>query len=153
MVKRIDALEKGFCLAHDAAWTLHAQLGQDCARVGDLPLSRVLLFRDANYPWLILVPRIADASEVFDLADAARTQLMREIADSAQALKRITGCDKINVAAIGNMVPQLHVHVGARRKDDPAWPGPVWGHAPARPYDVDALAALLHELRGALGLV
>jgi diadenosine tetraphosphate (Ap4A) HIT family hydrolase len=139
-------------LEHDAAWTLHPQLDNDCAMLGDLPLSRVLLFRDANYPWLILVPRVADAREVFDLADAVRTRLMREIADSAQALKRITGCDKINVAAIGNMVPQLHVHIVARRKDDPAWPGPVWGHAPARPYADDALAALLRDLRGALGL-
>ena len=130
-----------------AAWLLHPQLDNDTAPVGDLPLCRVLLTRDANYPWLVLVPRRPGAVEIIDLDAAARGQLMTEIASASRALRDITGCDKLNVAALGNAVPQLHVHVIARRSTDAAWPRPVWGVAPARPYDVHEMWQLIDTLR------
>ena len=116
-------------------WSLDPQLARDSATVGDLPLCQVRLMHDANYPWLLLVPRRRAVTEIIDLAEADRAQLMREVAYSADALKNHTGCDKINVAAIGNVVAQLHVHVIARFRSDAAWPKPVWGFAPARAYD------------------
>jgi len=134
------------------AWSLHPRLGQDTAAVGDLALSRVLAMNDANYPWLVLVPRRPGVVEIIDLDDAARTELMAEIALVAAALKTHSRCDKLNVAAIGNVVAQLHVHVVARRKDDLAWPRPVWGAAPARPYAAEELQAFAAALRRAIGL-
>jgi diadenosine tetraphosphate (Ap4A) HIT family hydrolase len=129
-------------------WTLHPQLESDTGPVGDLPLSRLLLANDANYPWLLLVPRCAGASEIIDLADAEQIALAAEIARVCRALKAVAPCDKLNVAALGNVVPQLHVHVIARRRDDPAWPRPAWGAAPARDYDPAARERLVAALRG-----
>jgi len=97
----------------EPAWSLHPQLAHDTVPVGDLALARVLAMSDANYPWVILVPRRAGAVEIIDLDEADRGRLMAEIAEVSAALKRLTGCDKLNVAAIGNMVPQLHVHIVA----------------------------------------
>ena len=108
-------------------WSLHPQLVLDTVPVGDLPLTRVLLASDANYPWLILVPRLPGLVEFIDLEENAQVQLVREIAAAARALKTPTACDKLNIAALGNQVPQLHVHVIARRRTDAAWPKPVWG--------------------------
>jgi len=137
--------------AADAAWTLDPQLERDTAAVGDLPLSRVALMNDANFPWLIVVPRHAGAVEIFDLDDDERTRLTSELAVLARLLKDLTGCDKINIAAIGNVVSQLHVHVIARRRDDPAWPRPVWGALPARPYEGAARDRLIQAIRVKIG--
>lgn len=134
-------------------FSLHPQLAADTVPVGDLTLSRVLLASDANYPWLILVPRRPHLTEIIDLPDEEQAKLLSEIAATARALKAITACDKLNIAAIGNVVSQLHVHVVARRKTDAAWPKPVWGAAPAIAYDVDVRARLIAELRGALPFV
>jgi diadenosine tetraphosphate (Ap4A) HIT family hydrolase len=133
------------------SWSLHPQLEQDTEFVGDLALSRLLISNDANYPWLLLVPRRLGASEIIDLDMADQRRLMAEIATVSHALKAVTLCDKLNVAAIGNMVPQLHVHIVARHRDDPAWPKPVWGAVPARAWDVDARARLIAALRGKTG--
>lgn len=130
-----------------AAWSLHPQLANDTAPVGDLPLCRVLLTRDANYPWLVLVPRRADIVEIIDLDDSDAARLMTEIAHVSRALRAATGCDKLNVAALGNMVPQLHVHVIARRRNDAAWPHPVWGVVPAKPYAADEIDTFITALR------
>jgi diadenosine tetraphosphate (Ap4A) HIT family hydrolase len=137
---------------HPSVWSLHPQLARDTASVGDLPLSRVLVLNDANYPWVLLVPRRPGAMEIIDLDAAQRAQLMVEIARASTALKTLTACDKLNVAAIGNVVPQLHVHVVARRKDDAAWPKPVWGAAPARPYAADELERFTVAVRRAIGI-
>jgi diadenosine tetraphosphate (Ap4A) HIT family hydrolase len=134
------------------AWSLHPRLAADTVLVGDLALSRLLVFADANYPWVLLVPRRAAAAEIIDLDDAERGQLMVEIAQISSALKVITSCDKLNVAAIGNVVPQLHVHIVARRIDDAAWPKPVWGAVPAKPYDPDALAEFIAAFRRSTGI-
>jgi diadenosine tetraphosphate (Ap4A) HIT family hydrolase len=135
-----------------AAWTLDLVLECDTRAIGDLPLCRVLLSRDANYPWLLLVPRRKGAVEIIDLDQCDRTQLMSEIADVSRALKSITGCDKINVAAIGNVVAQLHVHVIARFHADAAWPKPVWNAAPAREYQAAIATGLIAAVRKELSL-
>ena len=100
---------------------------EDTIDIGDLPLSSVLVIKDAHYPWLLLVPRRAGAVEIIDLDEVEQAQLMTEISRVARALKEITKCDKLNIAALGNVVPQLHVHIIARRTSDAAWPRPVWG--------------------------
>jgi diadenosine tetraphosphate (Ap4A) HIT family hydrolase len=135
-----------------ASWTLDSRLSGDTVALGDLPLSRVLLMNDANYPWLILVPRLPRLVELIDLDADGRVALMGEIAQASRALKAVTACDKLNVAALGNTVRQLHVHVVARFAGDAAGPRPVWGAVPPRPYDPAALARLAGALRTALGL-
>ncbi len=133
-------------------WELHPQLVQDTMTIGDLPLSRVLASRDAGYPWVILVPRRLGASEIIDLGAGDQTMLMTEITMVSGALKALTGCDKLNVANIGNMVAQLHVHVVARRKGDAAWPKAMWGAAPAQNYTPGVLEKFLQDMRKAVGL-
>ena len=126
---------------------LDPRLAADTVELARWKLCRVLLMNDANYPWLLLVPRRPDASEIADLDSVERAQLMVEIAETAQSLKAITTCDKINVASLGNVVAQLHVHVIARFRGDVAWPKPVWGAAPPRPYDREELHNLVTPLR------
>ena len=135
-----------------AGWRLDPQIERDTVPVVDLPLCRVLLMNDANYPWLLLVPRRPNASEITDLDGVERAQLMAEIAETAQSLKAITACDKINVASLGNVVAQLHVHVIARFRGDVAWPKPVWGVVPPRVHPPDAAAKLITVLRQRLVL-
>jgi diadenosine tetraphosphate (Ap4A) HIT family hydrolase len=115
--------------------------------LGDLPLSRVLVMNDANYPWLILVPRKPNLTEVIDLDEVEQAQLMTEVTRVARALREVTHCDKLNIAALGNVVPQLHVHVIARFRNDPAWPKPVWGAVPPRAYEREALHDFVAPLR------
>ncbi len=134
----------------DTTFSLHPQLAADTVPVGDLALSRVLLANDANYPWLILVPRRPGITELIDLNDNDRTQVNAEIDAAARALKAITACDKLNVAALGNVVAQLHIHVIGRRRDDKAWPKPVWGAAAATTYDPATRDALIAALKRAL---
>jgi len=135
-----------------AGWTLDPVLERDTRAIGDLPLCRVLLSRDANYPWLLLVPRRKGAVEIIDLDNGEQAQLMSEIADASRALKSITGCDKINVAAIGNVVAQLHVHVIARFHADAAWPKPVWNAVPAREYQPATAAGFMAAVGKELAL-
>lgn len=135
-----------------ADWSLHPQLERDTVAIGDLPLCRALLIDDANYPWMLLVPRRRGTVEIIDLSEAEQAQLMGEIGLASRAIKAATGCDKINVAALGNVVPQLHVHVIARGRSDPAWPKPVWGAVPPRAYSESALQSRLADLRERLAL-
>lgn len=139
------------------AFELHPQLAQDTLTLGDFPLCRLLLMNDAQYPWTILVPRRAGIREIHELNDADRRRLWDESAALSRTLMQVFKGDKLNVAALGNVVPQLHVHHVVRFKSDVAWPAPVWGRHPAQPY-VDAarraraasiLAALPPEFRGA----
>jgi diadenosine tetraphosphate (Ap4A) HIT family hydrolase len=133
-------------------WSLHPQLADDTLAIGDLALSRVLLSKDANYPWLVLVPRRAGAVEIIDLEEAEQAQLMTEITRVSRGLKEVTGCHKLNVAALGNAVPQLHVHVIARHTTDAAWPRPIWGTAPPRAYDPREVEKFIGALRARIGL-
>jgi len=131
-------------------FTLHPRLAADTVFVEDWSLSRVLLMNDARYAWLVLVPRRAALVELHDLASADRAVLGEELARAGQGLKTLAAAAKINTGALGNIVPQLHIHVVARSPDDPAWPGPVWGHSPAEPYSAADLEQRLARLRGRL---
>lgn len=131
-------------------FALDPRLDADTLLVLDLPLSSLLMMKDGNHPWLILVPRRAGAVEILDLDPADRARLWAEIERVAAALRAETGADKLNVAALGNVVSQLHVHVIARFRTDPAWPAPVWGKVPAIPLDEARAAALAAGLRARL---
>lgn len=115
-------------------FVLHPQLAADCFEVAELPLSRVLLLNDARYPWLVLVPRQAGAVELTDLDPAAQQQLLLEMNAALTWVAAQPEIAKTNIGALGNLVPQLHVHVVGRHSADPAWPGPVWGHSAAESY-------------------
>lgn len=128
---------------------LHPQLAADTVPVVEWPLCQVLLINDATYPWLVLVPARPDLRDLDDLPQADMALATGEIVKASRALKGLYNPAKINVAALGNMVPQLHIHVIARFEEDAAWPKPVWGVAPAQPYGPDALRARLSELREA----
>jgi diadenosine tetraphosphate (Ap4A) HIT family hydrolase len=134
----------------NVTWTLHPQLAADTVPVGDLALTRVLLSNDANYPWAILVPRRPGLTEIIDMEPNEQVQLLAEVDAVARALKSITECEKLNIAALGNVVAQLHVHVVARRHSDAAWPKPVWGAAPPRAYHPTVRDGLIGALRRAL---
>lgn len=114
---------------------LHVRLAADCIKVGRLPLSLLLLLNDARYPWFVLVPQREGISELFQLSEGDQQQLCRESAQLSLHMKQAFHADKMNVAALGNLVPQLHLHHIARFRSDPAWPGPVWGHSQPEPCD------------------
>lgn len=127
-------------------FALHTQLAKDCVLIGDLALSRVLLMNDAHYPWLVLVPRREEVVELFQLPRIDQQQLLDEVTQVSAALAGHFRADKMNVAALGNVVPQLHVHIVVRHSDDAAWPRPVWGVVPVRRYSDDALRDRIAEL-------
>lgn len=131
-------------------FAIDPRLEADTRLVGELPLSRLLLMDDARWPWLILVPRIAGARELLDLDEADRSMLLGEISLVSRALETLFQPDKLNVAALGNVVAQLHVHVLARYRADAAWPRPVWGVGEAEPYAADAREQRVALLRDAL---
>lgn len=138
-------------------FTVHPRLLADCHRLRRFALSHVLLHRNAGLPWLILVPEVgAEIAELHELDAAQRRALDEELDAVARFLKQGLGAHKINVAAIGNIVPQLHVHVVGRRRDDPCWPGVVWGNLPVGPCwtaaRIDAIAAALFPVRPPDGL-
>ncbi len=129
---------------------LHPVLAADTCYLGDFPLSALLMSGDANYPWFILVPRQADIQEIYQLDDGQRSQLLQESCVLAEILQRVFKADKLNVAALGNMVPQLHLHHIVRYRNDPAWPAPIWGVVPAREYDENTLKYRLDLVLSAL---
>lgn len=132
-------------------FVLDSRLQQDTVALGDFPLCRLLLSKDANYPWFILVPRRAAVSEVFELDDEARQQLWDETTMLAKLLDKLFDADKMNVATLGNVVSQLHMHVIVRRQGDAAWPAPVWGNRPAVAYTPEALAQVRRGVERELG--
>ncbi|MCJ2134896.1 HIT domain-containing protein [Methylobacterium sp. J-026] len=133
----------------DSAFTLDPRLAADTVEMGDLALCRVLLMDDARFPWLILVPRRADVTEITDLSGPDSEALWHEIRLATGVMQGLAKPDKVNVAALGNVVAQLHVHVVGRFRSDPAWPGPVWGVGTRTPYPLHARAQLI-ERAGAL---
>lgn len=136
--------------AAPARFELHPQLASDTQPVARFPLCDVLLMDNANHPWLVLVPRVAEAEELIDLDEAQQVELMREVARASRVLQAVFQPHKLNVAALGNLVKQLHVHVIARFEDDIAWPRPVWGSADAQPYSPEALIDRIKRLNSAL---
>lgn len=133
------------------AWQLDPQLANDSHPISTGALCDIRLMDDANYPWLIVVPRVVDACELFDLDTRQRRALIEEVVRVEQALKVLFTPDKLNVAALGNAVRQLHVHVIARHTNDPAWPSPVWGRTQARPYTPEQLSERSRRLITQLG--
>lgn len=134
----------------ETGFQLDSRLATDTHAVTALELCDVLLMNDAAYPWLILVPRRADKADMIDLVPADQILLAGELARASHVLRALFNPDKLNVAALGNMVRQLHVHVIARFTTDAAWPAPVWGRAPPQPYDEAAAAQLIDDLRTAM---
>jgi len=129
---------------------LDPRLAADTVFVADWPLSRVLLMNDSRFPWLVLVPRRPGLVEIFDLDEAGRNTLFAEVARAAERLKAWAHADKINVGALGNIVPQLHLHVVARRRNDAAGLAPMWGFGQAVHYSEQELARVVSGLRSAL---
>lgn len=130
---------------------LHERLAADSLPAVDLPLCQLRLMNNRVWPWLLLVPRVAGATELHDLSPDDQTRLMAEITAASRAVAALFAIDKVNVGALGNMVSQLHIHVIGRRRDDPAWPGPVWGSGFAGPYEATAAGAIVGRLRDHFG--
>lgn len=135
------------------SFALHPRLEADTLLLGELPLCRVLLCLDGRYPWVILVPRREGVREIHGLSAQDRATLMEEQAAVAAAMQAALSADKMNVAALGNMVPQLHVHVIARFEGDDAWPGAIWGAHPPLSYLGDQRDARVDQLRAAFGAI
>lgn len=140
-----------------AEFVLNPAFAATSEALGDLPLCQARLQLDARYPWIVLIPRQAGLREIEDLSAVDRVALMDEIVLAGAATRAIGAAldlpvDKLNVGALGNVTPQLHVHVVGRRSGDPAWPGPVWGHSPAEAFTAEALEAAVAAARGSLGL-
>ena len=129
------------------AWSLHSQLKKDTIDIGDLPLSKVLVIKDAHYPWLLLVPRRNNAVEIIDLDEVAQAQLTTEISRVAKALDGSPQCSKLKSAALGKLVPQLQCQSIARRPDAAAWPRAGWGVMPPLPHDAEEVQNFINALR------
>lgn len=127
-------------------FTLHERLAADTFPVAELSLSQVLLMDDKRFPWLILVPKREKIREITDLEQEERLLLMEEIASTSRLLQHLTHAEKMNVAALGNMVPQLHIHIIARFAADAAWPNPVWGSGKEQ-YTAEEVERVLAQLR------
>lgn len=128
-------------------FSLHPTLEADTCAIADLPLCSLLLSNDSNYPWTILVPRRAGITEIHQLSEVDQRQLLTESAQLSQCLEALLSPDKLNIAAIGNMVPQLHVHHIARYRDDVAWPAPVWGFTQPQSYEAGLQQQLADNIR------
>lgn len=131
---------------------LDPRLVADCTEIGDLGLCKMLLMNDARYPWVILVPMQHGLVEILDLLPLQRTALYIEIETVMEAMQRACSPYKLNVAALGNSVRQLHVHIIARQEGDEAWPGPVWGKGMAKPYEPAARDELVNKIARETGL-
>ncbi len=129
------------------AFRLDPALARDCYQIAESEASLLLLMNDQRYTWLILVPKLANISEWHDLPTATQIDLHRLSVKIGAHIKQIMEADKINLATLGNVVSQFHIHIVARNKNDPAWPGPVWGHSPAQPYQAEELSKKLNELK------
>lgn len=133
-----------------SGWKLDPRLADDSHPVAQLPLCELRLMDDSHHPWLVLVPRVAGATELIDLPEDQQHALLREVTQASRILRERFAPDKLNVAALGNLVPQLHLHVIARYSGDIAWPRPVWGQAAMKPYTPEALVERIATLREGL---
>jgi diadenosine tetraphosphate (Ap4A) HIT family hydrolase len=132
------------------AFTLHPALATDTLAVASLPVSELLLMNDARFPWCILVPRFPALTELHHVPAAARLPLFEEVDRLSRCLLTLPAVTKINVGALGNRVPQLHVHVVGRHPADAAWPGPVWGAGTAEAYTTAAAGRMLEVIRSGI---
>lgn len=135
----------------ETGFTLAPALADTSYLLGDWPLARVFLVDDARFPWLMLVPRRADMREIIDLAPEDRDALFSEMMRASEVLQALSKPDKLNIGALGNVVPQLHIHIVGRFVSDPAWPGPVWGFGERRPYPAHMAGLMMDKFKPALG--
>ena len=129
---------------------IHPQLQNDCLVIGKFPLSYLLLMKDSNYPWFILVPGREDITEIHQLNETDQQQLISESSTLSRIIDKQFNADKINIAALGNLVPQLHIHHIVRYKNDAAWPAPVWGKLPAKAYTEEETKQVITRLKSSL---
>lgn len=132
---------------------LDSRISKDSILVRENDFCQIRLQNDARYPWLVLVPKIADVTEVHELTELQQAKLISESSRAANVLSKITNCKKVNVANLGNVVAQLHWHIVARFEQDETWPGPIWGVGEAVPYEPSTLEKLLETLRQNLPVV
>lgn len=137
----------------DTQFELHAMLAKDTIELMDLPLSKVLLMNDSQFPWLILVPKVNDVKEIYQLNWDEQIQLLNESSLVSELMMQLFSADKMNLGALGNICPQLHIHHIARFKDDIAWPGPVWGAQPSIKYSDSELSGIKEKLLSALSAI
>jgi len=130
------------------AFALDPRLAADCSIIGSNGQSLLLLMEDSRYPWFIVVPKLEGVSEWFDLAPDVQLRLHQDCVALGHCVKQAYACEKINIAALGNIVRQLHIHVVGRETTDPAWPGPVWGHSPAIRYTDETRRERVSRLYG-----
>ncbi|KRG59621.1 diadenosine tetraphosphate hydrolase [Stenotrophomonas koreensis] len=135
----------------DCDFQLDARLLADSVFVADGPLSQIRLMNDSRFPWLVLVPRLPGLTELPELSDAQQLQLLVELNRAGRAIRQEPHVHKVNIGALGNIVPQLHIHVVGRHRDDAAWPGPVWGSGAAERFTPDMLAERVAHWRSRLG--
>ncbi|WP_019029841.1 HIT domain-containing protein [Colwellia piezophila] len=140
-------------MSETTLFTLHAQLEKDSIELADFPLCKLLLCNDSAYPWFILVPKVADISEIYQLDWLQQQQLLNESSLLSELLMQVFSGDKMNVAALGNVVEQLHVHHVVRFKDDAQWPKPIWGQQALTPYSAEELTVLKDKLLPQLAII
>ncbi|HCH70303.1 MAG TPA: HIT family protein [Colwellia sp.] len=136
-----------------ATFTLHSQLAKDCFELADFPLCKLLLCNDSAYPWFILVPKVNDITDIYQLDWQQQQQLLNESSLLSELAMQVFVGDKMNVAALGNIVEQLHIHHVVRYKNDVSWPKPIWGQQPLTPYTEIELAALKDKVLPKLAVV
>lgn len=134
-------------------FTLHPQLAHDCFELAEFPLCKLLLCNDSTYPWFILVPKVAEVTDIYHLDWQQQQQFLNESSLLSELLMQVFEGDKMNVAALGNVVEQLHVHHIVRFKTDSSWPKPIWGQLPLTPYSGEELASLKEKLLPKLAIV
>ena len=139
--------------AASASFSLHSQLAKDCFELADFPLCKLLLCNDSAYPWFILVPQVNDISDIYQLDWSQQQQLLNESSLLSELLMQVFDGEKMNVAALGNVVEQLHVHHVVRYKTDCSWPKPIWGQQPLTPYSDEDLVTLKEKLLPKLSVI
>jgi len=138
---------RGNIVNNTKTFKLHSGLAIDSIEILDFPLCKLLLCNDCNHPWFILVPQIADIEEIYQLDWQQQQQFLNESSLLSEFLKQEFSADKMNVAALGNVVPQLHIHHVVRYKNDPCWPKPIWGQHPEKPYQENELQVLINRIK------
>jgi diadenosine tetraphosphate (Ap4A) HIT family hydrolase len=128
------------------AFALDPRLQADTIHVASLPICELLVMNDSRYPWVILVPRVVGARELYDLSDDQQAIVHADMMGVSRVIGAWPGVEKVNIGALGNVVSQLHIHILGRHAGDPAWPGPVWGHSPRVPYSAGEVGPLLDYL-------
>lgn len=137
-------------MSSSASFVIHPKLAEDTILLGESRLCEVRLMNDSHWPWVLLVPRLADIREIYQLPKAQQLRLAEESSVLGEDMMKLFAGDKLNVAALGNMVPQLHLHHIVRFEGDPAWPGPVWGRLAPTPHDEQAIADITARLQPTL---